>query len=152
VQKKQIFSMILAVLGTVLVWLPVLLPLISGLTALARRSSFQVDYLLPAEFFPVVLVGALLLLWAALRLHALRAWVSGALAGIVLIPLAGGLIGALTGLASGETAEGGWETTLIFGAIALYILAIVILGIIGILLIMRTFRHHPSAAAEPAGE
>ncbi|HEX3046130.1 MAG TPA: hypothetical protein VHY08_15350, partial [Bacillota bacterium] len=79
-EKKDVFTKALAVAGTILVWLPILSTLVTSMAALIIDRVFRFDYLMPAEFFPVALVGAGLLLWAALWVHSRRAligWGSG---------------------------------------------------------------------------
>ncbi|HSQ18022.1 MAG TPA: hypothetical protein VLM83_10005, partial [Anaerolineales bacterium] len=66
---------VLAISGTLLVWLTVLSPFLLWLSFSAWRGSFSTryfDYLLPAELFLVALVGGLLLVWAALRTRRYR--------------------------------------------------------------------------------
>jgi hypothetical protein len=47
----------------------------------------------------------------------------------------GQVLAVLTGLASGETKPGGWQWAVVVGAIVVYILALVILGVGGMLLV-----------------
>ncbi len=65
--KRDAFTKILAIAGTVLVWLPVAAPFFFSIIAFAQGRVFRFDYLMPAELFPAVLLGAGLLLWAAFR-------------------------------------------------------------------------------------
>ncbi len=66
--NKHIFTKILALAGTILAWLPVAAPILFSGARLGRGGMFHIDYLMPAELFPLVLAGGGLLLWAALRL------------------------------------------------------------------------------------
>lgn len=51
------FTKGLAAAGTVLVFLPLLAPLFFGIIRLVQAGIFQVDYLMPAELLPLVLIG-----------------------------------------------------------------------------------------------
>ena len=69
-EKRGIFTKILAVAGTVLVWIPLLAPVFFSVMFLIRTGMFRMDYLMPAELFLFALVGGVLLIWAALRARA----------------------------------------------------------------------------------
>lgn len=139
-KNKNLFSKIMAIAGTVLVWLPILAPLLFSLERLVRAHRFMLDYLMPAELFPLVLVGGLLLLWAALRMRVHRRLVAWALGAAVFLPVAGQGLAILTGLADGSTPTGGWQWALVFGSIMAYIMAVIILGVGGILLLRHLFK------------
>jgi len=139
-KNKNLLTKILAIAGTLLVWLPILAPLLFSLERLVRAHRFMLDYLMPAELFPLVLVGGLLLLWAALRMHVHRRLVAWTLGAAVILPVAGQGLAVLTGLANGEIEPTGWPWALVFGSIMAYILAVIILGIGGILLLRHLFK------------
>src|SRR5512136_240574 len=102
-ENKGVFTKILAIVGTVLVWFPILAPVLASVTAIIEARMFRFDYLLPAELFPVALLGGCLLLWAALRARSRRRLVGWSLGIAVVSPLVGQVIASVTGLASGET-------------------------------------------------
>ena len=66
-EKKNVFTKILAITGTVLAWFPTLAPIILSVIASIATQRFLFDYLMPAELFLVAMAGGLLLLWAAFR-------------------------------------------------------------------------------------
>jgi hypothetical protein len=139
-EKKSVFTKILAILGTILVWFPILAPVLFGIAALFSRGRFLFDYLMPAEFFPIELIGALLLLWAALRM---RSWLKLILWGsacAVLLLVGSQALAVVTGLASGETEPVGlwWMLTLV--GILGYVIALVVIGVGGILLLRDLYR------------
>ncbi len=138
-QKKDVLTKVLAIAGTVLVWFPILAPVFFSIERFIRARRFMIDYLMPAELFPAVLLGGLLLLWAAFRLKRQRKLTGGSLAAAIVLPLLGGVIATATGLASGETAMGGWQSALVIAFFALYILAVILLGVAGILLLREVF-------------
>lgn len=131
---------ILAVFGTTLVWLPILITLLTSVVGSIARRTFLLDYLMPAELFPLSLVGAILLVWAALgaRLRRLSVALSAAVmaafyACLVVVPM-------VTGLASGATAPEGWLWVLVIVLLALFTAAIAFLGVTGVLLIRDLFQ------------
>jgi hypothetical protein len=138
--KKGILTKALAIVGTVLVWIPVLAPALFSAALLIQARMFRLDYLMPAELFPVALVGGGLLLWAALRARARRGLIGGSLAGAVILPVAGQALASVTGLASGRTEPTGWPWALVLASLALYVLALVVLGISGVLLLRDLFK------------
>jgi hypothetical protein len=138
--KKDILTKTLAIVGTALVWIPVLAPVFFAAAFLIQAGVFRFDYLMPAELFPVALVGGGLLLWAALRARARRGLISGSLAGAVILPVAGQALAVVTGLASGRTEPTGWPWALVLASLALYVVALVVLGVGGVLLLRDLFR------------
>jgi len=108
---------------------------------------FRFDFLMPAELFPVVAVGAGLLLWAAYRAcsqNKLIAWA----AGIGVIALIGSqALAVATGLASGETEAVGLPWALVLGLYAIYPLALIVIGVGGVMLLRGLFKAPPSVSA-----
>lgn len=139
-KDKNLFTKILAFAGTLLVWLPILAPLFFSLARFTRTQRFNLDYLMPAELFPLVLVGGLLLLWASLRMRFHLRLIAWALGAAVVLPVAGQGLAVLTGLANGEREPTGWPWALVFGSIMAYILAVIILGVGGIQLLRHLFK------------
>jgi hypothetical protein len=139
-RKRDVLAKILAVVGTVLVWLPILAPILFSGVALVRSHMFRFDYLMPAELFPTVLVGGGLLLWAALRARSRRGWIGWGL-GIAAGCLVGGQVLAVaTGLASGEREPSGVWFAVVLASIAVYSLAVVAIGVGGVLLLRDLFQ------------
>ncbi|MGB7539904.1 MAG: hypothetical protein WBM17_15275 [Anaerolineales bacterium] len=124
----------MAVTGTALVWIPILAPAVLAVIRLAQSRMFLFDYLMPAELFPAVLLGGILLLWAALRARSRRAlvgWSLGLAAGLLA---AGQALAVATGPASGAINPAGWPWVLVLASIAGYTLAVIALGVGGLLL------------------
>jgi hypothetical protein len=139
-QKKDVLTKVLAIAGTVLVWFPILAPVFFSIEHFLRARRFMIDYLMPAELFPAVLLGGILLLWAAFRAKRQRKLTAWSFAAAIVLPFLGVGLATVTGLASSETAEGGWQSALVLAFIALYILAVILLGVAGILLIRDVFK------------
>jgi hypothetical protein len=132
--KKGGLTKSLVVAGTVLVWLPIVAPFAFSIPGLLGREVFQIDYLMPAELFPVALVAGALLLWAALRARSRVALVGWGF-GLMVAMLVGGMVLAqVTGLASGATEPAGAPLLAVQAALAVYALMLVELGVAGILL------------------
>jgi hypothetical protein len=134
---KNKLTKVLAIIGTILVWLTVLSPVLLWIGFSIRRGAFGLDhfdYLMPAELFPVALVGGLLLVGVALWVRRHRLLVGGSLglAVILLVGMQG--LAVVTGLAHGETQPGGWEWALVMGTLGAFVLTLVGLGVGGVLL------------------
>ncbi len=139
-QKKNWLTKTMAILGTVLVGLPVLAPLFFAVASLIDSGEFLFDFLMPAELGILVFIGAGLLLCAAIRLKfriKLVAWTIGAM--LILI-LGGQAVAMLTGLASGATDPTGLPYAVVLGSIFAFDLAVALLAIEGILLCKEAFR------------
>ncbi len=147
-QKRSVAGKVLAVLGTVLVWLPILAPLVFGLIRFMGMGRFSFDFLMPAELFPVVLVGSLLLIWAAALTRSYRAPIIGGFILAVVLLVGGQVLAVVSGLASGETEPQGIWWVLVIALFVLYICALVTVGAAGILLLRRLFgRPRPTQPA-----
>lgn len=148
--KPNPLTNILAGVGTALVWLPVLAPVVLAVAATLATGRFLFDYLMPAELFPSFLVGGGLLLWAAWRVRARRRLIAGAFA-LALAALAGTVgVAELTGLASGRTPPTGWEWRLALSLLAVYGLAMVAVGVGGALLLRDLLTTHGDRRGEGA--
>jgi hypothetical protein len=154
---KTIAIKILAILGTVMVWFPVILPLVGLAQALIRPpdplTKGNFDYLLPAELFPLALLGMILLVAAELlaagkrRLH--RHLIFWGFGGTFVLLVSGRLVAMLSGLASGDTPVTSLWWTVVLAALGGYVLALVAVGIGGLLLVGDLFfPSHPVGAAK----
>ena len=135
--KSPKSTKIIAGIGTILVWIPVFFTVLTGVIATIATGTLLVDYLMPAELFPLVLIGASLLLWATIRAGAYRKFIAWSL--VVMACALAGTQGAavLTGLASGETEAAGWPLVLVASFLTLYIAALIAHCITGILLLKK---------------
>jgi hypothetical protein len=145
-EKKDVPTKILAIIGTVLVWFPILSPILFSIGFLIRSGSLHFDYLMPAEFFLFALVGGVLLIWAAFRAHSRLKLICWGL-GIAVVSLFGAIgLAEVTGIASGETESTGVLFAIIVGLIAIYSLALTLVGIGGVLLLKDLFKPQPQAS------
>src|SRR5512135_1395865 len=146
-QKKDLLTKILAVIGTVLAGFPILATILTSLLGSIRSSMFRFDYLMPAELFPIAIAGGALLLWAALRARSRRGLIGWGL-GIAIGLLVGGqALAVAAGFASGEAEPVGWLFALVVGAIAVYSLALGAVAVGGALLV-RDLLKPPSSLVD----
>jgi hypothetical protein len=141
-QRRGILTRLLAIIGTILIWLPLAAPVVLGIVVLFRARRFRFDYLMPAEIFPVALLGGVLLIWASWRARSRRALIGWGLGLAVALLVGSQGLAVVTGLASGATGmDSPWFTVVLAGIIA-FSLALVAVGIGGILLV-RDLRGSP---------
>ncbi len=139
-EKHGTLTKILAICGTLLAWFPILMPILFSAARLVQAGEFRFDYLMPAELFLFALLGAGLLLWAAIRARSNRGMIGGGLGTAAGLLVLGQGLAVVTGLASGETEPGGWQWALVLATLAIYSLALVTIGIGGIRLLRDLFR------------
>jgi len=137
--KKDVLAKVLAVTGTTATWIPLLAPVVLTGSRLIQRGSFLFDWLIPAELFLLVLVGGALLLWAALRARSRVKIIAWGLGLAVLILLAAQGLAVASGLASGAAEPTGFWFGLVVALMLIYILAVILLGVGGILLCRDLF-------------
>ena len=140
--KHDVLTRILAITGTVLVWFPILAPILLSAALVIQERMLRFDYLMPAELFPAVVAGACLLIWATLRARSRRIVIGGGFALAVGLLVGAQVLAVVTGLASGETEPTGWPWALVLASIGGYSISLVVVGIGGLLLIRDTFRPH----------
>ena len=131
-EKKDTLSKILAIVGTVLVWIPILAPVVFGFVSLGMDGVYRFDYLMPAELGILAFVGGALLLWTAFRAKSQQgiiAWGLGIAAGSIAVLMA-----------FGDVEPGSLEWAIVVGLLIAYSLAIVVMGIGGVLLWRDLFK------------
>ena len=139
-EKKDGLTKILAIFGTVLMWFPVLAPIILGVGSLFLAGMFRFDYLMPAELFPSALLGGAMLLWAALRARSQQKLIGWGLALAAGMLFGGQAIAVVTGLASGETEPTTWLMALVLGPLVIYALLLVAVGVGGVRLVHDLYK------------
>jgi hypothetical protein len=139
-EKQGVLTKTLAIAGTVLVWLPILAPILFSAILLMKEQIFRFDYLMPAELFPAILLGGALLVWAVLRAHARRKLIGWSLALAAALLVGAQALAEVTGLASGAIEPAGWPWALVLGALIVYIMAVVGLGFGGVMLLRDLFK------------
>jgi hypothetical protein len=147
--KTGWFTKILALLGTILVWIPILAPILLSAAFFVAEHLFRFDYLMPAELFPSAIAGGLLLIWAGLRLRAQLKLISWGLAVSTGMLVGAQLLAEATGLASGEIEPAGIWFTLVTSSLVIFILAVIGMGIGGIILLRELYKSASSASELP---
>ena len=139
-ENKGVLTKVLALAGTVLVWIPIMLTILTSLIGAVSYRILRFDYLMPAELFPVALLGALLLLWAAKRAPSQRKLIGWGLGAAVVFLIGGQAIAVVSGLASGAIEPTGWIWALVITSIAFYSLALIEIGVAGVLLVRNLYQ------------
>ncbi len=140
VKKGDGLTKALALVGTVLAWLPILATIVFSIIGTIAQGAFRFDYLMPAELFPLALIGGGLLLWAALRARSRQGLVGWGLGVAAALLVAGQILAVVTGLASGNAEPGGWTWAVVIGSLVVYTLAVIEMGVAGTLLLGDLFR------------
>lgn len=142
-EKRDGLTKTLVIFGTLLVWFPLLAPVIFSAVRYAADQRLRFDYLMPAELFPSGLLGGLLLIWAARRASSQLRLIGWGL-GISIISLVlGQALAVLTGLASGEMQASGFWFVLVLISLAVYCLGLVIMAAGSVLLLKHLFKRNP---------
>lgn len=131
-ERKNGFTKLLALIGTSLVWFPILIPFGLATVVLIQRRVLRFDYLMPAELFPVALVGGGLLIWAALRAHAHVKLISFGFSLALVLLVGGQALAVVTGLASGALEPTGGWWALVVASLVGYTVALVVVGVGGV--------------------
>ena len=143
IAKHDMWNRTLSVLGTVLVWIGLLAPVIALVWRLLQGEPVTLEGTVPIAFFVVALLGGALLLWAALRDRFYRALVIISLGVAVGSMVLGQGFAGVAGLNAGAGTPTGGRAVWRWAMFAIYLASLVALGIGGIWLT----RH----ALEPAG-
>ena len=137
--KNLWLTRLLATAGTILLGLPIIAPIVFAFVSLVRGNGFLLDYLMPGELFIMVLVGAGLIIWAAIREKTMLKpilWVLGV--SLVLFFGCQGLA-QVTGLANGKLPASGPVFIIVMSMLILYDLGVVTLAVLGGMLIKKAF-------------
>lgn len=135
--KKDTIAKVLAIIGTVLLWIPILFTILTSAVGTILSKVFRMDYLMPAELFPVVLVGSILLFIAARRSRIHDKLVGWSTIIMFVFLLGGQALAVITGLASGETEAAGLPWVLVVGALVLYSALLIELCITGAVIVKK---------------
>ena len=139
-EHKNVLTKALAIGGTVLVWFPILAPILLSLIMFSVRGRLLFDYLMPMELFLFALLGSGLLLWATLRAHSRVKFVTWGIGIAVFMFFGVQAFAEVTGLASGETEPVGWIWGIAIASLVVYILGILLVGTGGALLLRDLFK------------
>jgi hypothetical protein len=141
--KHDLLAKILAIIGTVLVAFPLVVPLAFSLRWIGRPGGIHLDYLMPFEIYPVTLVGAALLLWAALRARMRRKAVEVAIGCMLGFLVLCAISAQVTGIAQSVERLETWRYVLTAGLGGVSLLAQIGLIVVGCMLV-RDLRAAPN--------
>lgn len=133
----------LAVLGTALVIVPIAAAIASAIPLLTNPAA-SFDWLTPAEFSPVALVGGVLLIGCAWMAHDRRGLVITGNAVSFGVLITGLAVARVSGLATGAREPEGLTWALVVASIAIYVVGLVVLIVAGMLLTRDLF-HPPTS-------
>ena len=136
-QKRQRFTRVLAILGTVLLWLPVIMMVALTVGGAPRKVGSLPFFAVGAmDVFPVVALGGGLMLWAAVRARSHRK-----VLGLSLAAPVGGIVCGVVW--SQPVPSDGWVLLVTTGLIVLYWIGLLIAAVSGISLV-RSLSSRPS--------
>lgn len=125
-------AFVCSVIGTILLWIPIVLTIVTSLAGSIFAGKLLMDYLMPAELFFLVLAGWILLIIGSVLSG--RWKIPVVVTGVVALVLLFGaqMIAVVSGLASGVIPAEGMIWYLVLGMLILYDLLVIVLGILGI--------------------
>lgn len=146
--NKTFWLRVMTVAGVMIVWSPLVLMLLTGIPRLFRSGMLQFDYLLPAELFPLLLIGGLLLLAVSLSQKLERRLVGLGM----LIPVASLLLLILfanvSGMDKSPTSPTGFQMAMIAFFMIAYTAGVGLLGVGGLRLHKQISRIPASSEIE----
>ncbi len=125
-------AFVCAVTGSVLLWIPIGLMIVTVLIGSISAGRLLMDYFMPAELFFLVLAGWILLVIGSVLSRRMR--VPVVIIGVAACGLLIGcqLIAEFSGLSSGAIPTEGLIWYLVLGMLILYDVLVIVLGIVGI--------------------
>lgn len=147
-KKASVFSKILVIVGTILILLPIIFMVVTGVMGSIQRKQFLMDYMIPGEVFPIVLAGMAALMWAALREHTLVKKIAWTVGISLFLLVACQVIAVITGLANATIApeKAPVWMVVVTAMLILYDLGVALMGYWGIKLWGSVFAKKQSEA------
>ncbi len=139
-KNNPILMKIFAALGSALILLPILFTIITGIAGTISSKSLRLDYLMPAELFPAVIIGTILLFIVALKIRKFQRLIGFAALAMVFFLFGGQGIAVASGLASGEIPNTGFYWILVISFIAAYDFIVLGLCIVSLLIVKQVFK------------
>lgn len=136
-KNKLVLCKVLTFIGLIFVWIPVIFPIIFSIIRLIQSGRFRFDFLMPAEMFLIVFLGAVLLLWVSKMTKYYTKQIGLGLISAVVFLVGGQGLAIITGLASGAIEPKGWPFVLVITTIALYDLVVIGIGVAGLFLLKK---------------
>lgn len=145
-KKNSIFAKLFALIGTLLTAGSIVFMIATGIVGSIMRKQLLMDYLIPAELFPAVFSGVLLLLIVALITRTCVKSIAWGFGIAVVAFVATMLYTMFSGLAAGDIEPEGMAFVFALIGIIAYDLAVVELGIAGIVLCSKLLSKKRSSA------
>lgn len=139
-KNKILISKIISIIGTTLVWIPIIAPIFFTLILLFTRKILVFDFLMPMELFFLIIIGAILLIVSSIIMK--YNWKIIGISFIVIISMfiIPQVIAVLTGVASGAAKMTTMMYIILLTFVLIYITFLVILGISAISLTKKLFK------------
>jgi len=134
---------IMVIVGTILLFFPIVFMLVSGIVKSIQTGEFLMDFLLPLELFFCPIIGVALLAMPAWKEKLERKLLIIISATLVFIFLAIMIGAVVSGLASGETEMNTLAWVLSGIAMGIFSLAQIGAGIVGLMLFRKQFFPKP---------
>jgi hypothetical protein len=129
---RQRAAFVCAVTGSVLLWIPIGLMIVTAIIGSLSAGKLLMDYLMPAELFFLVLAGWVLLIIGSALSQTMRGPVVIIGAASVVVLIGSQILAVVSGFASGVVPAEGPIWYLVLGMLILYDLLVIVLGILGI--------------------
>lgn len=139
-RDREYFMRVLAIIGTVIVWIPFIFTIATSVSGTTNQGQLLIDYLMPAELFPIALIGSLMLVVAAQMARYLRKTIGLSFVVALVLLFGGQIFSAQSGLAIGVVESTSWVWGVIFNTIIVYTLAQILIAVAGIMLIRHLFK------------
>ncbi len=136
--QKTLFK-IFGIGGTVAVWAPTVIMLITSLIGSLSAGAFHMDFLLPAELFLIELVGMLLLVFASWKEGRLFAPILGLSIGAIACMATIVIFAEATGMANGTVNPLPWMLVVIYTFTGLMSLGFIGVGLLGLKFTLHLF-------------
>lgn len=151
--KRKTLGIVLAVVGWVLVFLPLALPLVFAIGALVSGRGFLLDWLMPAELFPAVLLGEVLLLAAAFVARTRKKLLAAPLVILAIMVIVGLVGGPILDRAAGAAGDDlpAWIPLVGGAGMAVYAAGMVV-ALVGGALLLRDLRRRGVPPLEGSSE
>jgi hypothetical protein len=107
---------------------------------LAQTGRWLLDYLMPAELFPLAAAGACALVAASYLARSRARFFAVAIAVGLAAIFGGAGLAEVTGLANGEIEPAGWQWALVTACLGVYALCVIAMGVGGVLLLRDLFK------------
>jgi len=147
--RNETLTKVLAGLGTVLVWIPIVATVLTSVVGSIQAGVFRLDYLMPAELGLFAFAGGGVLLWAAIRAHSRQRAIGWGIGGMAVLLVGSQLLAVITGLASGEHEPSGWRWAMVVAGLAGYVLALLGVAMSGIGLLGDLAGRKPAKPTSP---